>query len=82
MAKDTSKGKAKPAAQAGDTMAARLALVKAAGVPVNAADEKRITDSIAGAIKSLDAAVPGSIFDSEPANLDRLFAAEARRTKR
>lgn len=79
MAKDTKQSKAKPD---GDAMATRLALVKAAGVPVNAADEKRITDSIAAAIKSLDAAVPGTIFDSEPANLDRLFAAEARRAKR
>lgn len=80
MAKDTKQSKAKPAT--GDAMAERLALVKAAGVPVNGADEKRISDSIAGALKSLDAAVPGSIFDTEPANLERLFAAEARRAKR
>lgn len=48
----------------------RLALLRRSGVPVTAADEKRVGDSVAASLKSLAAAVSGSLFDTEPQSFD------------
>lgn len=48
----------------------RLALLRLTGVPVSAADEKRVSDSIAASLKSLDKAVQGTLFDTEPQTFD------------
>lgn len=48
----------------------RLALLRLTGVPLSAADEKRVGDSIAASLVSLDKAVKGSLFDTEPQTFD------------
>ena len=48
----------------------RIMILRDTGVPVSAADEKRVGDSIAASLKSLDAAVKGSLFDTEPQLFD------------
>lgn len=48
----------------------RLALLRSTGVPVSAADEKRVGDSISASLESLDKAVQGSLFDTEPQTFD------------
>ena len=48
----------------------RLALLRATGVPISHADEKRVGDSVAASLKSLDRAVTGSLFDTEPQTFD------------
>lgn len=48
----------------------RLAILRATGVPISAADEKRVSDSVVASLKSLDAAVQGSLFDTEPQTFD------------
>jgi hypothetical protein len=55
------------------TIAERLAQMRAAGVPLSRADEERIGASIAGSLKALDAAVPGSLFDTEPLHFERVM---------
>ncbi len=40
----------------------RLALLRRSGVPVTAADEKRVGDSVAASLKALASAVEGSLF--------------------
>lgn len=48
----------------------RLALLRMTGVPMSAADERRAADSIAASLKSLDKAVQGTLFDTEPQTFD------------
>ncbi len=48
----------------------RLALLRRSGVPVTAADEKRVGDSVAASLKALASAVEGSLFDTEPQSFD------------
>ncbi len=48
----------------------RLALLRMMGVPVSAADERRVGDSIAASLQSLDKAVQGTLFDTEPQTFD------------
>jgi len=48
----------------------RLALLRRSGVPVTAADEKRVGDSVAASLKALASAVDGSLFDTEPQSFD------------
>ncbi len=48
----------------------RLALLRRSGVPITAADEKRVGDSVAASLKALAAAVDGSLFDTEPQSFD------------
>ncbi|HEX4892605.1 MAG TPA: hypothetical protein VFV47_04905 [Hyphomicrobiaceae bacterium] len=55
------------------TIAERLAIVRATGVPLSKADEERISASVAGSLKALDAAVPGSLFDTEPLHFERVM---------
>ena len=58
------------ASSASPTPQERIAILRATGVPISAADEKRVTDSIVASLKSLDAAVQGSLFDTEPQTFD------------
>ncbi len=48
----------------------RLALLRMTGMPVSAVDETRVRDSITAALESLDKAVQGSLFDTEPQTFD------------
>lgn len=48
----------------------RTVLVEEAGVPVSAADKKRIAETVSVSLASLDAAVKGSLFDTEPQAFD------------
>lgn len=48
----------------------RWALLRMTGVPVSAADEKRVGDSISASLTALDRAVQGSLFDTEPQTFD------------
>jgi hypothetical protein len=48
----------------------RVELVRQAGVAVSAADEKRIGATVAASLKSLNDAVKGSLFDTEPQSFD------------
>ena len=48
----------------------RIAILRSTGVPVTSADEERVGDSIAISLRSLDAAVKDSLFDTEPQTLD------------
>jgi hypothetical protein len=52
---------------------ARLMLARESGVPISAADEARITASVQASLDALASAVPGSLFDTEPAHFDRLL---------
>lgn len=52
------------------TLRERIEILRATGVPVSTADEKRVGDSIAASLKSLDSAVQGSLFDTEPQTFD------------
>lgn len=56
----------------------RIAMMRAAGVPVSTDDMKRVDDSIASSLKSLDAAVTGSLFDTEPQAFDRILRDNAK----
>ena len=66
------------AASSSPCLKERLALLRATGVPVSAADEKRVSDSIEASLKSLDAAVQGSLFDTEPQTFDVVMRALAK----
>ena len=48
----------------------RVALPREAGVPMAAADEARVGESVAASLAALDAAVAGSLFDTEPQTFD------------
>jgi hypothetical protein len=50
------------------------------GVPISEADEKRVSDSVAASLKSLDDAVKGSLFDTEPQTFDVVMKRLAART--
>jgi hypothetical protein len=52
------------------TLRERIEILRATGVPVSSADEKRVGDSIAASLVSLDSAVKGSLFDTEPQTFD------------
>jgi hypothetical protein len=52
------------------SLAERITLLRASGVPVNAADENRVSESVAASLKSLESAVKGSLFDTEPQTFD------------
>ena len=53
----------------------RLHLLRTSGIPVSDAEEKRVMESVQPSLAALDAAVPGSLFDTEP----RLFDAVLRK---
>ena len=55
------------------TIAERLAMLRAVGVPVSQADEDRIAASVRGSLEALDAAVKGSLMDTEPQHFDRVL---------
>ena len=60
----------------------RVALAHASGVPMSAEDDKRVGESVATALRALEAAVNGSLFDTEPQTFEvvmRKLADEARR---
>ncbi len=48
----------------------RLALVRAAGVSVSEADGKRVSQSVRVSLAALQAAVTGTLFDTEPQTFD------------
>jgi hypothetical protein len=54
----------------------RVAVMRAAGLRLDAADEARIVETTAGSIAALAVVTAGSLFDTEPANFDRLLLAE------
>jgi hypothetical protein len=49
-----------------NVLAIRIALLRDSGVAVSDADVKRVEESVATSLKALDAAVQGSLFDTEP----------------
>jgi hypothetical protein len=51
--------------------------VEAEGVAVSEADALRIETSVASAKAALIAAIPGSMFDTEPGHFDRFLISEA-----
>jgi len=51
----------------------RLMLARSSGVPISAADEARITASVQASLEALARAVPGTLFDTEPAHFDRML---------
>lgn len=57
----------------------RLALVKATGLPMNAADDKRVADSVRASLTALDTIAGGSMFDTEPLQFERALKALARK---
>ncbi|MEZ5852761.1 MAG: hypothetical protein R3D68_19180 [Hyphomicrobiaceae bacterium] len=57
----------------------RLALVKATGLSMNAADDKRVGDSVRASLMALDAVASGSMFDTEPLHFERALKAHARK---
>ena len=61
---------------------ARIELLRASGVPVSPADEKRVADSVRASVAALDAAVQGSLFDTEPQTFDVTLARLARESRR
>ena len=48
----------------------RLALLRMTGVPMSAADDRRVGDSISASLTSLDKAVQVTLFDTEPQTFD------------
>jgi hypothetical protein len=52
------------------TASARLAIMRASGVPVSSGDAKRIEESVTASLEALDSAIKGSLFDTEPQNFD------------
>lgn len=60
-----------------DAIGARLDVVKATDIAISAADEKRVRESVHAALRALAGAAPGSIFDTEPSNFDRVLANQA-----
>jgi hypothetical protein len=56
----------------------RVELIREAGVTVSASDEKKVTATVAAALGSLNQAVSGSLFDTEP----QTFDIELRRLRR
>ena len=51
-------------------MKERTDLVRQTGVAVSVADEKRINQTVEASLKSLESAVRGSLFDTEPQSFD------------
>jgi hypothetical protein len=48
----------------------RLELLRASGIPVSDADEKRVLPSVEASVAALDRAVKSSLFDTEPQTFD------------
>lgn len=48
----------------------RIALLRSSGVKVSDADVERVTQSVRTSLAALQAAVPGSLFDTEPQTFD------------
>ena len=55
----------------------RLMLARDSGVPISSADEARITASVQTSLDALSKAIPGSLFDTEPAHFERLLKDKA-----
>lgn len=51
----------------------RIEVLRKTGIPVAAADETRVAESIASSLRSLQHAVEGSLFDTEPQNFERVL---------
>lgn len=51
----------------------RPAMASGQGIPVSEADAQRIADLAAGGETALAKALPGSLFDTEPAHFDRFL---------
>lgn len=60
----------------------RLMLARDSGVPISSVDEARITASVQTSLDALVKAIPGSLFDTEPAHFDRLLKNKAWNMKR
>lgn len=58
----------------------RLMLLRDSGVPILAADGARVAASVQTSLEALALAVPGSLFDTEPAHFDRLLKEKAGRS--
>jgi len=56
----------------------RLELLQSAGIAVDAADKKRVAQSVSVSLAALDAAVKGSLFDTEPQTYDIVMRKLAR----
>ena len=59
-------------------LAARIALLRASGVPLSDFDIKRVEDVTAAALQALDEAVKGTLFDTEPQTVDVVLRKLAR----
>lgn len=46
---------------------------------MNAADDKRVGDSVRASLMALDAVASGSMFDTEPLHFERALKAHARK---
>lgn len=57
----------------------RLEILRSAGIAVSEADEQRVSHSVQVSLASLDAAVKGSLFDTEPQTFDVVLRKLARR---
>ena len=60
----------------------RLMRARDSGVPISSADEARISASVQTSLDALANAIPGSLFDTEPAHFDRLLKNKAGSVKR
>jgi hypothetical protein len=56
----------------------RIQLLRSARIPLDEADLKRVEQSLAVSLASLDAAVKGSLFDTEPQSFDVVLRRLAR----
>lgn len=56
----------------------RLQILRAASVEVSASDEQRVLQSVQMSLAALDAAVKGSLFDTEPQTFDVILRKLAR----
>lgn len=56
----------------------RIQLLRSAQIPLDEADLKRVEQSLAVSLASLDAAVKGSLFDTEPQTFDVVLRRLAR----
>ena len=56
----------------------RLQLLRSAGVPISETDARCILQSVHASLATLDAAVKGSLFDTEPHTFDVVLCTLAR----
>jgi 1,6-anhydro-N-acetylmuramate kinase len=59
----------------------RPAIASGQGIPVSEADAQRIADLATGGEGALAKAMPGSLFDTEPAHFERLMLQGAKENK-